>query len=98
MFTHCFSLLFYFRALVHALRSFLTFTPIYDIPLMEVIIMPTYKKSVGLKQISQHIKIIRFGSRLTNKNPWKKIIGIFKFGKKIDIENLLNQKGFEDGQ
>ena len=51
-----------------------------------------------IKQISQHMKVIRFGSLLSKKNPWQKITGILKLSKKVDIEHLLKQKGFEDGE
>lgn len=53
---------------------------------------------IEIKQISQHMKVIRFGSFLSKKDPWQKITGIFKLNKKVDIEHLLNQKGFDDGK
>jgi len=60
--------------------------------------MSTNQLSAGIKQISQHMKIIRFGFILPKEDPWKKITSVFKFGKRVDIEHLLNQKGFEDGK
>lgn len=51
-----------------------------------------------IKQISQHMKVIRFGFTLPKIDPWKEITSVFKFGKKIDIEYLLKQKGFENGR
>ena len=53
---------------------------------------------IEIKQISQHMKVIRFGAFLSKKDPWQKITGILKLNKKVDIEQLLQQKGFEDGK
>lgn len=60
--------------------------------------MPINQLPIKLKQISQHMKIIRFGSLFSKEDPWKKITSVFKFGRKVDIEHLLKQKGFEDGK
>ena len=60
--------------------------------------MPLNQLPITIKQISQHMKIIRFGFILPKEDPWKKITSMFKFGKKVDVEHLLKQKGFEDGQ
>ena len=53
---------------------------------------------LSLREISQHMKIIRFGFMRSKKDPWEKITGLFKIGKKIAIEDIVKQKGFEDGQ
>ena len=58
--------------------------------------MQTNQVPIKVKQISQHMKIIRFGSILPKEDPWKKITSMFKFGEKINIEHLLKQKGFEN--
>ncbi len=58
--------------------------------------MSTNQLPTEIRQISQRMKIIRFGSVFPKGDPWKKITSIFKFGKKVNIEQFLKQKGFED--
>lgn len=60
--------------------------------------MPINQLSTKIKQISQHMKVIRFGFILPREDPWKKITSMFKFGKKVNVEHLLKQKGFEDAR
>ena len=57
--------------------------------------MFTHQAMSPLKYVKEHIKIIRFGMKANKQDPWKRITGIFKFGKKIDPQQFLNEKGFE---
>lgn len=59
--------------------------------------MPVTQHPSLIKEISQHIKIIRFGFTHSKQDPWGEITGLFKLGKKIAIEDFMKQKGFEDG-
>ena len=58
--------------------------------------MSTHQIIAPLKHIKDHLKIVRFGIKTSKQDPWKKITGILKLGKKFDPQRFLNEKGFED--
>lgn len=53
-----------------------------------------------IEKISQNMKVIWFGKKRYNKkNAWSKLSkNVIKIGKPIDIEELLDMKGFENAK
>jgi hypothetical protein len=47
-----------------------------------------------LLELSRNAKIIWYG-QIISKDPWKNITGKLEAGRKIDIEKILDEKGFE---
>ncbi len=46
-------------------------------------------------ELSENMRIIRY-RKLVTGNPWKNITGKLEIGKKINIEKMLKERGFED--
>jgi len=53
--------------------------------------------SQRIKEISEGMKVIRFGIvHETEKSPWDKLAGMFTVTKPVDIEEMLDARGFEE--
>ena len=50
-----------------------------------------------IKEISEKVKIIRFGIVSENKgSPWDRLAGMFTVSRLVDIEEMLDARGFEE--
>ena len=50
-----------------------------------------------IKEISEKVKIIRFGIVYeTKENPWDRLAGMFTTSRPVDIEEMLDARGFEE--
>jgi hypothetical protein len=50
-----------------------------------------------IKEISEKVKIIRFGIVYeTKENPWDRLAGMFTMSRPLDIEEMLDARGFEE--
>jgi len=50
-----------------------------------------------LSKISRNVKIIWWGIELpADKDPWKEFAGRIKIGKEVDVDEMLDLKGFEE--
>jgi len=64
------------------------------------------KQSVGIKQtplsrrieeLSEKVKIIRFGIvHETTGSPWDRLAGMFTTSRSVNIEEILDARGFEE--
>ena len=55
------------------------------------------KDSVALQEIGKHAKIIVFGLvKPMEYDPLKDLIGIVKVKKQLDVEELIDFRGFDD--
>ena len=53
--------------------------------------------SQRLKEISEKLKIIRFGIvSETEESPWDRLAGMFTVSRPVDMEEMLDAKGFEE--
>ena len=53
--------------------------------------------SQQIKEISEKVKIIRFGIVYkANKSPWDRLAGMFTMSRPVDIEEILDARGFEE--
>lgn len=53
--------------------------------------------SQRIKEISERVKIIRFGVVYeTKRSPWDKLAGMFTVSRPVDIEEMLDVRGFEE--
>ena len=53
--------------------------------------------SQRIKEISEKVKIIRFGIVYETKgSPWDRLAGMFTVSRPVDIEEMLDAKGFEE--
>ena len=51
--------------------------------------------SQRLKEISEKVKSIRFGIvHETNESPWDRLAGMFTVSRPVDIEAMLDARGF----
>lgn len=51
------------------------------------------------KKFGGTVKVMVFGiERTANTDPLENMIGIIKIDKKIDVEEIIHQKGFEDAR
>ena len=50
-----------------------------------------------IKQVSRNIKIVYLGVEIKKaKDPWERLTGKIIMKQKVDIEEILHSKGFED--
>lgn len=50
-----------------------------------------------VKEISERVKIIRFGVvQEQAKSPWTKLVGMFRIGQQVNIEEILDARGFDE--
>ena len=50
-----------------------------------------------IKEISEKVKIIRFGIvHETKGSPWDRLAGMFTVSRPVDIEEMLDARGFEE--
>ncbi|MGB8218473.1 MAG: hypothetical protein WCE94_14345 [Candidatus Methanoperedens sp.] len=50
-----------------------------------------------IKQISRNMKIVYLGVEIQKaKDPWERFTGKIIMKQKVDIEEMLHSKGFED--
>lgn len=50
-----------------------------------------------IKQVSRNIKIVYLGVEIQKaKDPWEQLTGKIIMKRKVDIEEMLHSKGFED--
>jgi hypothetical protein len=50
-----------------------------------------------IREISGKMKIIRFGTiQETAPNPWKRLAGMFHLDRPLNIEEMLDARGFEE--
>lgn len=49
-----------------------------------------------VEDLSRSFRIIWLGQVTKRTDPWKNITGKLKIGQKIDIEKLLEERGFEN--
>jgi len=53
--------------------------------------------SPKLKELSRKVRIIRFGLvREATESPWDKLAGMFSTTKAVNIEEMLDARGFEE--
>ena len=53
--------------------------------------------SQRIKEISEKVKIIRFGIVYETKgSPWDRLAGMFTVSRPVDIEEMLDARGFEE--
>jgi len=53
--------------------------------------------SQRIKEISEKVKVIRFGIIYETKgSPWDKLVGMFTVSRPVDIEEMLDARGFEE--
>jgi hypothetical protein len=53
--------------------------------------------SQRIKDISEKVKIIRFGIVYEpQESPWDRLAGMFAVSKPVDIEEILDARGFEE--
>lgn len=53
--------------------------------------------SQRIKEISEKVKIIRFGIVSETKgSPWDRLAGMFTVSRPVDIEEMLDARGFEE--
>lgn len=53
--------------------------------------------SQRIKEISEKVKIIRFGIVYeTKRSPWDRLTGMFTMSRPVDIEEMLDARGFEE--
>ncbi len=53
--------------------------------------------SPKLKELSRKVRIIRFGLvREATESPWDKLAGMFSTSKAVNIEEMLDARGFEE--
>lgn len=48
-----------------------------------------------INELSGKMKIVWLG-QIVQKDPWKKITGQLKIGQKVNIEDMLKKRGFEN--
>ena len=50
-----------------------------------------------MKEISEKVKIIRFGIIYeTKRSPWDGLAGMFTVNRPVDVEEMLDARGFEE--
>lgn len=50
-----------------------------------------------VREISQRVKIIRFGVvQERPKSPWTRLAGMFHLGRRANIEEMLDARGFDE--
>lgn len=50
-----------------------------------------------IREISQRVKIIRFGIlQEPGPSPWEKLAGMFRLGHPLNVEEMLDARGFEE--
>ena len=55
-----------------------------------------FSLSQRIKEISEKVKIIRFGIVYETKgSPWDGLAGMFTMSRPVDIEEMLDARGFE---
>lgn len=48
-------------------------------------------------EMSRKVKIIRFGFiKEGASSPWQRLVGIFRLGRPVDIEEILDARGFDE--
>lgn len=53
--------------------------------------------SQRVREISERVKVIRFGiDREAGTNPWDRLAGMFTVSRSVDIEEILDDRGFEE--
>jgi len=53
--------------------------------------------SQRIREISEKVKIIRFGIVYEAKgSPWDRLAGMFTVSRPVDIEEMLDARGFEE--
>ena len=53
--------------------------------------------SQRIREISEKVKIIRFGIFYEAKgSPWDRLVGMFTVSRPVDIEEMLDARGFEE--
>lgn len=59
----------------------------------------TTKLPLEIRAISERMRVIRFNNVFEKKDdPWEKISGVVKTDKIVDIEGILDAKGFEEAE
>ena len=52
-----------------------------------------------IREISERVKIIRFGIlQEPGPSPWEKLAGMFRLGRPLNVEEMLDARGFEESQ
>lgn len=50
-----------------------------------------------VREMSRRVKIIRFGMvKESTPSPWQRLAGLFHMGRPVDIEEILDARGFDE--
>ncbi|MBC7228324.1 MAG: hypothetical protein H5T61_14015 [Thermoflexales bacterium] len=53
--------------------------------------------SPRLQEISRRVRVLRFGMvRKRPASPWTELAGMFRFGHKVNVEEMLDARGFDE--
>jgi len=52
-----------------------------------------------IRELSKKVRIIHFGVvREAGESPWDKLAGMFRMGEPVQIEEMLDERGFEEAE